>query len=400
MAKDSAEAQNFLVSQSDHRTSSDDGKLSQQDLLEFVSLSLSHAKTTFNQATIEVPLNNPLLRGRVSEKTHQLYYRAARSFVLFYTQRYGSFPPINSADSLLMDHVDKALCTYVTELFLSNPSQSVNLANHAFNGLIYIRPHLKNNLQYTKAALKGWTRMKPWKSRPPIPWDMACIIAITLASSFSLPYGVATLLAFDCYLRISEVTALFNSDVVIPEGADGQSTSAPMSVSSLTFSSAYPAKNKTLIRLARTKTGDNKMVIVNRQPLSLLLTFLKTQVKPYQRLFPFSKFQFRRAFAMACEALHLDHFHFRPHSLRHGGASHDYLLGVKLEDIMIRGRWQSFVSVRRYLQSAKSLFIKQQQTFSPAMPLPILKSYEASYVVKLMMKAAASNDKGAEAETL
>ena len=48
---------------------------------------------------------------------------------------------------------------------------------------------------------------------------------------------------------------------------------------------------------------------------------------------------------------------FVPHSLRHGGASVDYLgLGAtRIEEIMFRGRWATMKSTRHYIQTGPAL---------------------------------------------
>ena len=45
------------------------------------------------------------------------------------------------------------------------------------------------------------------------------------------------------------------------------------------------------------------------------------------------------------------------HSLRHGGATRDHLRGRPLEDILMRGRWASTKSARRYVQAGRSLLL-------------------------------------------
>ena len=48
---------------------------------------------------------------------------------------------------------------------------------------------------------------------------------------------------------------------------------------------------------------------------------------------------------------------FVPHSLRHGGASCDYMAmgAVRLEDILHRGRWATIKSTRHYIQQGPAL---------------------------------------------
>ena len=52
-----------------------------------------------------------------------------------------------------------------------------------------------------------------------------------------------------------------------------------------------------------------------------------------------------------------DRVPYVPHSLRHGGATCDYLYagGESLEDILFRGRWASMKSTRQYIQQGPAL---------------------------------------------
>lgn len=46
-----------------------------------------------------------------------------------------------------------------------------------------------------------------------------------------------------------------------------------------------------------------------------------------------------------------------PHSLRHGGATRLHMAGCKLEDILMRGRWESNKSARRYVQAGRAILL-------------------------------------------
>jgi len=48
-----------------------------------------------------------------------------------------------------------------------------------------------------------------------------------------------------------------------------------------------------------------------------------------------------------------------PHSLRHGGATADFLNGATIEQVMFRGRWQGMQSARRYIQTGRALLAAQ-----------------------------------------
>ena len=58
----------------------------------------------------------------------------------------------------------------------------------------------------------------------------------------------------------------------------------------------------------------------------------------------------------ALEALQMDHMGVELYSLRHGGASDDFLTKRRtLPEIKHRGRWRADSSVRRYTKSARAL---------------------------------------------
>ena len=61
----------------------------------------------------------------------------------------------------------------------------------------------------------------------------------------------------------------------------------------------------------------------------------------------------------ACVALGVGHTAYVPHSLRHGGATADFLLTGSIERVQFRGRWKSMESVRTYVQTARALLAAQ-----------------------------------------
>jgi hypothetical protein len=69
---------------------------------------------------------------------------------------------------------------------------------------------------------------------------------------------------------------------------------------------------------------------------------------------------FRKWLKATCHVLGVGSIGFTPHSLRHGGATADFLRGLAVADIQFRGRWKCFESLFRYLQQAESLSIQQR----------------------------------------
>jgi integrase len=159
--------------------------------------------------------------------------------------------------------------------------------------------------------------------------------------------AVATLVAFDCYLRVSELTQIHLREVVLPNDPRMGRAHTAMAVC-----------------LAQTKTGRNQSVALDRQSVrDVLCAWVahteRTATSPNPRLFCFSPDYFRRALRHACAELGLSHCHYTPHSLRHGGASSDFLTHGSIERVQFRGRWKQMESLRTYVQSARAMLAAQ-----------------------------------------
>jgi hypothetical protein len=128
----------------------------------------------------------------------------------------------------------------------------------------------------------------------------------------------------------------------------------------------------TAIRLRKTKTGPNQWVQVHDKSVELLLLALVSSVSNDQSLlFPFTANQFRSSFKDVCRQLGLSSSYV-PHSLRHGGATRWHLLGHSIEDILLRGRWSSTKSARRYIQAGRAMLLSVEIPSSLASKAQIL----------------------------
>lgn len=235
--------------------------------------------------------------------------------------------------------IDQRLSRYIDDLFAARGSY--DYATQAVFGLIYRCPSLRPALGEARMRLRGWQRLKTTRSHPPITWELAVVVAVTMAKWGRHAEAVATLLAFDCYLRVGELTRLEYHDVLQPHDPR--------------MGSVHPIM---AIRLAKTKTGLNQSVdLGNPHVQAVLHSYLSAY--PFlerERIFPFSPSSFRALLKDVGHALGLTTVYV-PHSFRHGGATFDHLRGVSVTDIMWRGRWASVESARRYIQTARALLI-------------------------------------------
>ena len=181
--------------------------------------------------------------------------------------------------------------------------------------------------------------MVPPVSHPPLSWDLAVVLAVRLAAVGLWSSGVGILLSFDCYLRIGELTRLRKRHVALD--LDERVGSAHRGMS---------------LGLRRTKTGPYKWVKVRSLVVqTLLLRLVDNLPSNNSRLFPCAV-AFYKHFKRACADLGLSKSYV-PHSLRHGGATHDFLIGLSLEDILHIGRWASIKSARHYVQEGRALLL-------------------------------------------
>jgi len=272
-----------------------------------------------------------LLRARFKPKTRTDYRRAVARFVHWCHHESRVIDTLPQLDSALLDYFEWC---YRFRL----PKQ---LAINTLAGVISYRREAKGHLPYAAEAIKGWQVLVPSVQRPPLTWPVVCVIAVSMVKRGMLAAAIGTLLGFDCCLRIGELCNLKLSDVI----------------DSRTSAVDQGWRYNIALRLRWTKTGENQSVPIIDPGVGRLLRLL-VRARRIQggddRLLRMSTSQYRYRFKAICNSLGLDP-RFTPHSLRHGGATHWYMRGMSIEDVQVRGRWESLKTCRRYVQTAQAL---------------------------------------------
>ena len=240
--------------------------------------------------------------------------------------------------SLRPSKIDRLLAEWIEHLYRCHGS--FDYASQALNGLVFHSPILRLKLHHSRTVLRGWSRIRDTRSHPPITWEVTIMFAVTMASWGYHAESVGVLLAFDCLLRVGELTRLVVSDIIRKNDPR--------------VGSAHPTM---AVRLRHTKTGKNQWVSLNNPIVaSVLDNFLRTQsLQSEDQVFSFSPGQFNRLLHSVASALHVDHIPYVAHSFRHGGATCAYLSGSTIEQIVHRGRWRRLESARRYIQAGPAL---------------------------------------------
>jgi len=279
---------------------------------------------------MSTPSSNRFLIVAAYAKSTITKYTHAVSLFLTWAESHGFDPSTPSAfDDLLTD--------YFHHLFLTQQGKGV--AHATLYGTLMFLPHLKGCLPLASMALRGWNKLTPPKAYPPLTWELTCAIAVRMASNGNMRAGIGCLLAFDCFLRVGELVGLRKEDVADAKDARIGAQSKDM-----------------IIRLAVTKTGKDQWVVVEDPTVKRLLRILVANTKHRAYIFPFSSNSFRHHFKLATSSLGLSNSYV-PHSLRHGGATRAHLQNRTMEDILIRGRWASSKSARRYIQSGRAVLM-------------------------------------------
>lgn len=175
------------------------------------------------------------------------------------------------------------------------------------------------------------------------------LVSIRMARMGWFKPAVGVLLSFDCYLRVGELTNICISDIA--DAGDRRLGHAHTGMA---------------IRLRRTKTGPNQWVTLTSSDVIVLVRCLVDEARSSvssesnpgnQLVFNFSPAQFRLYLRRSVVAVGLAHVRYVPHSLRHGGATHDFISGVPIETVLAKGRWQSTKSARHYIQAGRSILL-------------------------------------------
>ena len=234
--------------------------------------------------------------------------------------------------------LDSRLTLYLHHLHSTGAGKQKG--KNAVFGIIHFLPFCRGKLHYSLKSLRGWERSVPSVPHPPMSYTALVVIAVALAAEGRFDMAVGTLLSFDCLLRVSELTALTTADCTTPNDARLGTSLESTSVS---------------LRLAKTKRGRNQFVSVSSPAVKSLFQRHLRLVPSASRVFSFSPTSFRLHLKRVCQSLSLPPY--VPHSLRHGGATYSHLNGLPVEDIMLRGRWESVKSARHYIQSGRALLL-------------------------------------------
>ena len=262
-----------------------------------------------------------------------------------YRARYDKFVKWAEKSRLEIDPVsvlDGTLLLWAHENFFEG--ETADEGSKLVAAIMYCKYKSSKNVKLLpriRAALAGWRRLAPARSRLPLPWPVAAMIVDYLIPKLR-SMAVATALAFAAYLRPSELLRLRRCDVVPPLlGGAGHAAKWSLVLHPLELEIS-------------SKTGDfNESIVMDNPEFRFLdgeLHALWGQGHSVQPAFDFSYAEWANEFHKAGLVLGLNDL--GPpvlYQLQHGGASHEVLTGRRSTlDVQNRGRWRTVTSVKRY----------------------------------------------------
>lgn len=277
-----------------------------------------------------------LLEAGYTAKTKKDYINAVNEFLSWCDDHGLEADDYYELDDLLSD--------FMHHVYIERKSKGRHLCANALNGICMLLPRARGQLVVASRILLRWGKAHPSVAYPPLTWELAVTIAVQMIVSGYHRFAVATVLAFDCLMRLNEFMGLRGEDVV-DGGAAGEHR----------LGMEY---RKMAIRIRRAKTGQNQSVEVDDPDVAQIVRVALKGKAAGGFLFggPRESGAYYRVFKACCAELGLSQAYV-PHSLRHGGATRLHLRGVPIDDILQRGRWEATKSARRYIQSTKAIAI-------------------------------------------
>jgi integrase len=235
---------------------------------------------------------------------------------------------------------DAAVQMYADAVFAALGGKGRSKVVATLCGLLAARPDLRDKLPGTREALRGWARLRPSKSRPPMGRHLAVAVAVALAAKGEWEAGAAVLIAFEGLLRKGEVLGLRREDVAFPEDA------------------RLAEGKETVLRFPFAKGGKEQSVLLQPGPAVTLLRLVVAKAGERDRLFTLTDGRLLSVFKTACAELGLS-ADYVFHSLRHGRCTELFRQGVPIPTIKLLGRWKSTRACETYVQANRGLLLSR-----------------------------------------
>ena len=265
-----------------------------------------------------------LLKSSVGPRTWGRYKSALRRFMNFLEER-------RVREVADMEELDRCMMEFFGVLM--NQGGSRTLAVDVRGAILLVLPNARWNLNGSRRVLRGWSKLCPTNQKAPMPWELYQLVLKFFRKEADEDAEWVTMACFEGYLRVSEATGVLRCDMALRE-------------------------DQGVIALPKTKTGLNQSILIRKGAWFDLSKRLCRRRKGGSKLVEMTAVRYRHRFRRALLSLGIQPGVFTPHSLRHGGATDDFIQGVPLADIIVRGRWAFAKNASRYIQQGRALLLR------------------------------------------
>ena len=268
----------------------------------------------------------PLRELTVQTRTKDRYAHARQGFYSYLRQNQLSLPrKREDLDPLVSDFIE----------FLWSSGEGRSRANDTVAGLQDKDPKLRGQLPSCWRLLKTRSLNELPNRAPPFPERVVQAMAGHAFTNGEFNFGLSLLLGFYCMLRTGELLGLCSHHI---------SLSSPKKVA--------------IISLGLTKGGQRQgaaeSATLGVLPVLQLLWKWKLKQKPNSPLC-LAPHKWRALFSQILTALKLDHYSFRPYSLRRGGATHWFQHHGSFDKLLVQGRWSAAKTPKFYVNEGLAL---------------------------------------------
>eukprot|EP00435_Cladocopium_sp_Y103_P030320 s1304_g7.t1 len=249
----------------------------------------------------------------IQPKTHKRYEASYEEFCKFHQlDKNFSLPEFHLFDEWVAD--------FVEHLWESGRPKSE--ASYVLAAIQFFRPQTKHHLVWSWKLVKTWNQVElPTRATP----FSAEVLLSIVGQAFhwkQTRMGWLLILGFSAFLRTSELLHLERREVVLP--SDGRPQEAVLLLQDT------KGTKKNLLPL-------DKVVLQEKLALQAL-DYLCRGLQPGDTLSQQSNHQFRTLFRDLLQALQLHNDGYAPYSLRRGGVTSAYRLGIPLDVLVTQGR--------------------------------------------------------------
>ena len=286
-----------------------------------------HVEGRTKQERIAVRKKLGPLQGFTVQSRTKVRYEAARSnFYQFLKDNHVTLPRKRQ-------DLDPLVSEFIEHLWASGEGRSK--ANDAAAGLQDKDPKLRGCLPASWRLLKTWSVSEIPNRAPPLPEIVVHAMAGHALLNDRFEFALSLLVGFYSMLRTGELLGLASHHF---------SLKSPTQVA--------------VISLGLTKGGQRQGALESdtltvEGALKLLCKWKSTCRAHTPLCLPPHKW--RALFSQTLNALKLDHFGFRPYSLRRGGATHWFRHHGSLDKLMVQGRWAAQKTARVYINDGLAI---------------------------------------------